>query len=65
MKDLITEEGFTKLTGRAPENDDLDRINCEEVGKPGHYACGVCPTCGKPAWDCEHFPETINTRRHG
>ena len=33
---------FTLATGRLPENADLERVNCNEVGSVGHYMCGVC-----------------------
>lgn len=33
---------FEKKTGYKPENDDLDRVNCEDVGKIGHQQCGWC-----------------------
>lgn len=58
----MTEDEFKKITGHAPENDDMDRVNCTGVGEPGHLACGTCPQCGKPAWVCEHFPETTSAR---
>lgn len=35
-----TEEEFTKMTGREPEGDDMDRLNCEQAGQAGHYQCG-------------------------
>ncbi len=36
----ITRETFLAATGREPENDDLERCNCKEAGKLGHYSCG-------------------------
>jgi len=41
-KSKMNEETFTQRTGYIPENDDLDRVNCDEAGKPGHRSCGVC-----------------------
>jgi hypothetical protein len=42
---LITREKFIEATGREPINDDLDRCNCPEAGKLGHWSCG---------WNIEH-----------
>jgi len=38
--DEITAEMFQEFTGRKPENDDLERCNCDKVGQPGHMQCG-------------------------
>lgn len=38
----ISEEYFIERVGRAPENDDLERCNCKEAGKIGHFYCGWC-----------------------
>ena len=35
-------EEFHERTGSMPENDDLDRVNCEQAGEIGHSQCGVC-----------------------
>lgn len=36
----ITAEIFEKATGSAPIQDDLDRCNCPNAGKMGHWQCG-------------------------
>jgi hypothetical protein len=58
MQVTMTAEQFTKLTGHAPENDDLERVNCEEVGLYGHSQCGLCGFCGWPRFivnvNCDH-----------
>lgn len=36
----ITAELFKKYTGCDSENDDLERCNCDKVGKLGHDCCG-------------------------
>jgi hypothetical protein len=41
-------EQFEKLTRHAPENDDLERVNCDTPGVLGHDSCGVCERCGWP-----------------
>ena len=41
---MITAEHFKKVTGRDPEQDDLERSNCKRAGKIGHLMCG---------WDTE------------
>jgi len=43
---------FEKKTGYKPENDDLDRVNCEDVGKIGHQQCGWCEKHDKPRFEC-------------
>ena len=37
---MITAEHFKKITGFDPEQDDLERSNCERAGQFGHYMCG-------------------------
>lgn len=37
-----TPEDFKKFTGRDPEQDDLDRVNCNKAGMFGHRSCGIC-----------------------
>lgn len=44
----MTREEFVKLTGREPRDDDLERVNCPEAGKVGHFHCGLFPCCGQP-----------------
>lgn len=48
----MTEEEFKKRFGRAPEQDDLHRVNCEQPGTLGHFMCGVCPEHQKPRFMC-------------
>lgn len=48
----ISKEVFEKRFGFMPENDDLDRVNCDEAGMPGHSQCGVCPEHKKPRFQC-------------
>lgn len=49
---FIRAELFEMLTGRAPDQDDLDRVNCSEVGQPGHGLCGICETHDLPRLHC-------------
>lgn len=44
----ITSEHFESRTGYPPEQDDLERANCPDAGKPGHYYCGWHPTRDLP-----------------
>ena len=37
---MITEELFKQYVGREPQDDDLDRCNCNNAGKAGHNMCG-------------------------
>lgn len=48
----MTREEFIAAVGREPEQDDLDRANCELAGAIGHWSCGVCPTHGAPEFVC-------------
>ena len=42
MDGTMNEIEFEKVTGRKPEQDDLERANCDQAGKIGHWGCGVC-----------------------
>jgi len=44
----ITAEDFERATGHAPEQDDLERCNCDKAGQLGHDFCGWSETYGKP-----------------
>lgn len=46
---------FEEKTGRKPVNDDLERVNCPDAGKVGHFGCGWCNGCNKPAYECGHI----------
>ena len=48
---MITADKFKEATGLDPENDDLERCNCEKAGEPGHYCCGWCEH-NKPVFMC-------------
>jgi hypothetical protein len=48
---MITAAEFTRVVGRPPKDDDLDRANCKEAGSIGHWGCGWCEH-GKPRWMC-------------
>lgn len=37
---MITAEDFLAAVGRKPEKDDLQRANCPQAGKIGHWLCG-------------------------
>jgi hypothetical protein len=50
----VTVEQFVMATGREPQQDDMERVNCKDVGKPGHHFCGWCPIHGTPRWLCNH-----------
>lgn len=40
MRELITREMFCQALGAEPEQDDLERCNCEQAGQIGHLMCG-------------------------
>lgn len=48
----MTAEGFASFTGRAPEHDDLERVNCTKFGNPGHHMCGWCYDHERPRFEC-------------
>ena len=50
----ITAEDYKKATGADPENDDLERVNCTQLGQVGHQQCGWCPKCNLPRFCCGH-----------
>lgn len=51
---MIDAETFEAKVGRAPVMDDLERVNCEQVGEIGHWYCGWCERCDKPRFICGH-----------
>ena len=48
----ITAEEYQTRFGFAPEQDDLDRVNCEKAGKIGHSMCGICELHNCPRFTC-------------
>jgi len=37
---MITADMFKTATGKEPEYDDLERVNCPDAGKFMHMSCG-------------------------
>jgi hypothetical protein len=59
----MTAKQFEQITGRPPEQDDLERVNCPQAGSIGHEHCGTCPVCNLPRFMCgglSHEPERFN-----
>lgn len=48
----IDVEYFTRVTGRPPMHDDLERCNCPTAGAAGHAMCGWCDEHWSPAFIC-------------
>jgi len=48
---VITREKFIEATGREPEQDDLERVNCPDAGKPGHWSCGWNAEKNRPVFE--------------
>lgn len=46
---------FENKTGYPPIVDDLERVNCPNVGTIGHQQCGWCLACGMGRFMCGHF----------
>jgi hypothetical protein len=49
---MFTTESFTQTFGQAPEEDDLERVNCDILDQAGHMFCGVCPEHNQPRFLC-------------
>ena len=52
----MTAYEFEQATGKKPEQDDLARVNCNQVGQIGHLCCGWCAICDGPNSECLHIP---------
>jgi len=48
----MTETAYQDILGIPPENDDVDRVNCPDAGKFGHWMCGWCDHHWKPRFMC-------------
>ena len=48
----ITADMFRQAIGAFPTQDDLERCNCSDVGKMGHFQCGWCKAHKKPRFVC-------------
>jgi len=46
----ITAHEFIAAVGREPEQDDLDRCNCNSIGDVGHTSCGWNEDKNLPNW---------------
>jgi hypothetical protein len=46
----ITAEYFTRCTLRQPQDDDLERSNCNKAGQRGHTWCGWNHTLDLPRY---------------
>lgn len=49
---MKTAHDFFVATGGPPEQDDMRRVNCKQVGEPGHLFCGWCDIHDLPAFWC-------------
>lgn len=59
-----TADDFKRATGREPQQDDLERVNCDQVGEIGHMTCGWCHTHNAPAFWCECWQQyPVGSRR--
>lgn len=52
----ITTEEFLEKMERRPDNDDMARVNCVQVGTPGHLECGWCPLHDTARFECRCIP---------
>lgn len=51
---MISCAKFRVAVGWPPENDDMERCNCERAGQIGHFLCGWCDSCDLPRFLCGH-----------
>ena len=51
-REMITPIQFAQATGFNPEDDDMERVNCDRVGTKGHISCGWCDKHAKPRFLC-------------
>jgi hypothetical protein len=63
---MITEAEFKQRFKRDPVHDDLERVNCDRVGEPGHWQCGICDNHSRPRFECSCIaPRREAPRRRG
>jgi hypothetical protein len=53
---MITREKFIAATGREPEDDDLERCNCEQAGQLMHLCCGWNDEFNCPQYEVGPLP---------
>jgi hypothetical protein len=51
-ENMIDGNDFEDRTGRKPEHDDLERVNCNQAGETGHWSCGWCDEHYAPRFEC-------------
>lgn len=47
-----TAEDWAGKIGVEIEDDELERVNCQQAGEFGHWYCGICKFCSGPACRC-------------
>ena len=55
---MTAREKFIEATGREPQDDDLERVNCKQAGEIGHMCCGWDDVDDKPEF------ETMRRAKH-
>lgn len=50
--EMLSEEDFFEMTGHESQQDDMERVNCENPGQVGHSQCGICSEHQKPRFIC-------------
>jgi hypothetical protein len=60
----MTNEEFKSRFGVTPQQDDLERVNCDRVGDIGHFQCGVCEKHNQPRFICGCFAK-LTTEKPG
>ena len=49
---MKTAQEFEAAVGYPPQDDDLERTNCDKVGNITHSCCGWCGEHNKPRFIC-------------
>jgi hypothetical protein len=49
---MKTEADFIAAVGRKPEQDEMERVNCDQAANIGHNYCGWCNLHDKPRLHC-------------
>lgn len=55
-----TEQDFINATGHEPEQDDLERCNCEHKNEIDHQSCGICEEHNMPVFMCHECFHLVN-----
>lgn len=58
----MNEKEYKDKFGHEPIQDDLERVNCKDIGIVGHSQCGVCEKHNKPRFACGCLAPSTNLK---